>query len=233
MLEFLLLSIILCIIWTILFTLKSNLRKEMILASIFTMPFGLTEPLFVPKYWNPDTLFNLAKTTGFDIESLIFSFMIGGIGAVLYEMFFKVKHIKITKHEMHMAKHKIHHLALSSPAIIFLILFFTIKLNPIYLAIISMFFGALATLYCRPDLKNKIWIGGFLFLLVYFISFLFIILIYPNWVQTTWNLNKILNILILGIPLEELMFAFTFGMLWSSVYEHFKWYKLKKEVTNG
>lgn len=233
MFEFLLLSLILFIIWIILFTLKSNLRKEMVLASIFTMPFGLAELLFIPKYWNPDTLFNLAKTTGFDVEGLIFAFMIGGIGTVLYEMVFKVKHIKMSKHEMHMARHNMHYIVLFSPVIIFLILFFVTRLNPIYLAIISMFFGALATLYCRPDLKNKIWIGGFLFLLVYFTSFLFIILIYPNWVQTTWNLNEISNILILGIPLEELIFAFTFGMLWSSIYEHFKWYKLKKEVTNG
>jgi hypothetical protein len=49
------------------------------------MPFGLTEPLFVPRYWDPPSLFNLAATTGFDIESLIFCFAIGGIGAVLYD----------------------------------------------------------------------------------------------------------------------------------------------------
>ncbi|HTY76023.1 MAG TPA: hypothetical protein VMD05_10740 [Candidatus Nanoarchaeia archaeon] len=30
--------------------------------------------------------------------------------------------------------------------------------------------------------------------------------------------------LILGVPLEELMFAFTFGMMWSSVYEHVQYY---------
>lgn len=33
----------------------------------------------------------------------------------------------------------------------------------------------------------------------------------------------------LGIPLEELMFAFTFGMMWSSAYEHILWYKLMKK----
>ncbi|MEK6932635.1 MAG: lycopene cyclase domain-containing protein, partial [Nanoarchaeota archaeon] len=120
-----------------------------------------------------------------------------------------------------------------SPVIIFLILFFTTRLNPIYLDIISMFFGALSTLYCRPDLKNKIWLGGFLFLIIYFISFLLTIFIYPNWVEATWNLKAISGMLILMIPLEELVFAFTFGMLWSSIYEHFNWYKLNKEVKNG
>lgn len=46
------------------------------------MPFGLTEPLFVPEYWMPPSLFDLALNTDFDIESLIFYFGIGGIGAV-------------------------------------------------------------------------------------------------------------------------------------------------------
>lgn len=36
--------------------------------------FGLTEPLFVPKYWNPPSLFDLAQRTGFGIKSLIFCF---------------------------------------------------------------------------------------------------------------------------------------------------------------
>ena len=60
-----------------------NQRKAMLWASLFTMPFGLTEPLFVPSYWNPPSLFDLAQNTRFDLESLIFSFGIGGVGAVL------------------------------------------------------------------------------------------------------------------------------------------------------
>jgi hypothetical protein len=43
------------------------------------MPMGLTEPFFVPEYWTPPSLFNLTEKTGFDIESLIFSFAIDGI----------------------------------------------------------------------------------------------------------------------------------------------------------
>ncbi|NQY26146.1 MAG: hypothetical protein HRT92_03100 [Piscirickettsiaceae bacterium] len=48
---------------------------------MFTAPFWLTEPLFVPDYWIPPSLFYLAVTTGFNIESLIFCFGIGGVGS--------------------------------------------------------------------------------------------------------------------------------------------------------
>jgi len=61
-------------------------RKAMVWASLMTAPLGSTEPLFVPDYWNPPSLFDLARRSGFDIESVIFSFAIGGIGAVLYNL---------------------------------------------------------------------------------------------------------------------------------------------------
>ncbi len=197
----------------------------MLLVSIFTMPFGLTEPLFVPLYWHPPTLFNLAATTGFDIESIIFSFAVGGIGSVLYEVFFRSEHIKIGRHEMHSSRHRLHLLAVLSPVIIFGFLYLFTKLNPIYSAITAMFIGGIATILCRPDLKKRVAFGGFLFLLPYFIFFLAFVSAYPNAVKDYWNIGALSGILIFGIPIEELVFGFTFGMMWSSVYEHVNWYR--------
>ncbi len=50
----------------------------LIWASAFMVPWMA---LFVA---NPRSLFELARHTGFDIESLIFAFALGGIGSVLY-----------------------------------------------------------------------------------------------------------------------------------------------------
>ncbi len=221
-------SLGLLIVWLILFFLKPKIRKEMFWVSIFTMPFGLTEPLFVPEYWNPPSLFNLASKTGFDIESLIFSFAIGGIGAILYELIVKTKHRKVSEHEKHKRRHRFHLLGLFSPVIVFLPLQLFTKLNSIYSASIAMFIGGIAAILCRTDLKKKIWIGGISFLVVYFTFFLLFNLAYPGLVSEVWNLSAISGILVLGIPLEELFFAFTFGMLWSSIYEHIKWYKVEE-----
>ncbi len=221
-------SLILLGIWLIIFILRKSVRKEMFLVSLFTMPFGLTEPLFVPEYWSPSSLFNLASQTGFDIESLIFSFAIGGIGAVIYETLFKVRHLKMSKHEMHKGRHRFHLLALFSPIIVFLPLQIFTNLNPIYSVSIAMFIGGFSAIFCRPNLKKKVLIGGVLFLGLYFVFFLFFNLLYPYAVEEFWNLSAISGILILGIPIEEFIFAFTFGMLWSSVYEHVNWYKVKE-----
>ena len=77
-------SVAFLLLWAAVFVTQARLRRRMLWASVLTMPFGLTEPLFVPAYWNPPSLFDLAQRTGFDLESLIFCFAIGGLGAVGY-----------------------------------------------------------------------------------------------------------------------------------------------------
>lgn len=227
--EWLIFSLILFGIWLIIFIFNKRSKKEMFYVSLFTMPFGLTEPLFVPEYWNPPSLFNLATKTGFDIESLIFSFAIGGIGAILYNILFDVNQKKMSKKEIKNKKYKLHLFGLFSPIIIFLPLQIFSNLNPIYSAGIAMFVGAIATLFCRTDLKEKIILSGILFLGLYFIFFLLFNLVYPYAIEEFWNLEELTGILIFGVPLEEMFFAFTFGLMWGSIYEHFKWYRLKEE----
>ncbi len=226
--EWLIFSLILFLIWIVVFVFSRS-KKEMLIVSALTMPFGLTEPLFVPRYWSPPSLFNLAANTGFDIESLIFSFAIGGIGSVIYEVIINSKHRKMSSKEMHHKKHKYHLLSLFSPILVFMPLFLFTELNPIYSASLAMLSGGIAAMFCRPDLKKKIFYGGVLFLVLYFLFFIFFNNIYPYAIERFWNLPALSSISILKVPLEELIFAFTFGMMWSSIYEHIKWFKLIKD----
>jgi hypothetical protein len=221
-------SLIILAVWGMIFLFRKDYRKVMLKMSLITMPFGLTEPLFVPQYWNPPSLFDLAKSTGFDIESLIFSFAIGGIGSVLYQLVFKKVTVEMYLSERTHRRHRMHRYILFVPSVVFLILAYFTSLNHIYCGILAMFTGTIATLYCRPDLKGKIWIGGLLFTLLYFIYFGSILPFFPEYVNLYWNLDALTHILILGVPLEELLFAFTFGMYWSSLFEHLYWQKLQE-----
>lgn len=222
-------SLILVVIWVIIYALLKSKegKKEMLLVSLWTAFLGFTEPLFVPIYWNPPSLFDLAHRTGFDIESFIFSFAIGGIAAAIYERICRTSHEQIKMRERHLLRHRYHLLSILSSPFIFFALFFVTSLNPIYSAIIAMLVGGLFSWYCRPDLKRKMVASAFIFLGIYFVYFLTLIALYPGYVEQVWNLKAISGILILGIPLEELLFAFIFGFIWSSIYEHFTWKKLK------
>jgi len=222
-------SLILIGVWLVIyFALDTKDKKrEMLVVSFWTSLLGLTEPLFVPEYWSPPSLFNLALTTGFDIESLIFSFGIGGIAVVLYERIFRTEHQAMSQKEQRHIRHRYHLWAIASAPIIFAILLMTTNLNPIHSAIIAMILGGLAAWYCRPDLKKKMLVSAIIFLVLYFIYFLTLIAMYPGYVERVWNLKAISGILIFGVPLEELLFALSFGFLWSSIYEHFTWRKIK------
>ena len=205
--------------WAVLFALCPQHRKVMLWASVFTAPFGLTEPLFVPKYWNPPSLFNLAQVTGFDIESLIFSFAIGGVSAA-----FATGHhpALLVAAELRRRRHQHHRLALFTPALAFPILH-ALPWNPIYPAIASLALGALATTVCRPDLKTETLLGAILFGGYYFAFVLGLALTAPGFIARVWNLGALTGLLVFGVPVEELVFGLAFGAYWTGLYEHLTW----------
>jgi hypothetical protein len=195
----------------------------MIWASLFTAPFGLTEPLFVPSYWNPPTLFDLAQRTGFDIESLIFCFGIGGVGAVLVNVLTRRVAVPVATPERHHPRHRFHRWALLAPFVVFVLLM-PLGWNRIYPAIIAMLVGVGFNLLCRPDLARRTLLGGGVFA-VYYTTFLAALEVTapPGYIAEVWNLDALTGIMLGFMPLEELLFAIAFGGFWAGVYEHYTW----------
>lgn len=212
--------------WALLYWALPQHRRAMLWAAAFTAPFGLTEPFFVPEYWDPPSLFDLAHRTGFDIESPIFSFGIGGIGAVLYNVATGRAARPMDSGAMHGRRHRYHQWAIAAPLIAFPPLY-ALPWNPIYPAIAAMAIGAAAAAACRPDLAAKTGIGGLLFLVYYALFLWGLEWLSPGYIGRVWNLAAISGVVVLRLPLEELLFAFAFGMYWSGVYEHFTWKRLQ------
>lgn len=208
--------------WMVLYGAFPAHRRAMRWASLFTAPFGLAEPLFVPAYWNPPSLFDLAQRTGFDVESLIFCFGIGGVGAVLYNVLTGMKLAAVSQSERRRPHHRYHRLALAAPFIAFPLLYL-LPWNPIYPAILAMIVGAAATIACRPDLKIKTLVGGSLFLGYYGVFIAGLDWLSPGYVAQVWNLSALSGARLLSVPVEELLFAAAFGAYWAGVYEHFTW----------
>lgn len=218
--------------WILVYLIFPMHRRAMLWASLFTMPFGLTEPLFVPEYWSPPSLFDLAVNTGFDIESLIFCFGIGGIGAVFYNVVAGCVPHKMPFSEHLNPLHRHHRKALMAPFVAFIPLYF-LPWNVIYPSIVAMAIGAVSTMLCRPDLVRKSWVGGALFLIYYAIFLAGLELSAPGYIERVWNLEALSGISLSFMPLEELLFAVFFGMYWSGVYEHFTWRSEAKHKRGG
>lgn len=215
-------AVALLVPWAALYVAFPRQRRSMLWASAFTAPFGLTEPLFVPEYWSPPSLFDLAQTTGFDIESVIFCFGIGGVGAVLYNVLTKQELRPVDHAERHRGRHRFHRWALAAPFLSFPVIY-VIPWNPIYPGIAAMVVGAAATMACRPDLITKTWIGGLLFLGFYALFLIALEVMAPGYIARVWSLGALSGLAVAGAPVEELLFAAAFGAYWSGVYDHFMW----------
>lgn len=176
----------------------------------------------LPEYWNPPSLFDLAQRTGFDIESLIFCFAIGGIGAALYNAFTRRSLAPMHSAERLSGRHRFHRLALAAPFVVFPLLYF-LPWNPIYPGIAALAAGGAANALCRPDLARNTLIGGALFFALYAAFMLLLRVSAPGYIEQVWNLADLSGVRVAGIPLEELAFGFAFGLYWSGVYEHFTW----------
>jgi hypothetical protein len=208
--------------WIALFLARPAFRREMVKLSAATSLLGLTEPIFVPKYWNPPSLLDLAQRTGFDLESLIFCFAIGGIGAVGYNALARRELRPIPEAYRHGLRHRYHRLSLAAPFVAFPPLFL-LPWNPIYAGIAALAIGGVANVLCRPDLTRNTLLGGTLFAGLYAVFMILLILAAPGYVEQVWNLPALSGLRLGAIPLEEVAFGFGFGMYWTGIYEHFTW----------
>ena len=220
-------SLLLLAVWFGLFVAKPGLRRKILRVSLATVFLGVTEIFFIPKYWEPLTLFDFGNRYHMDIESFIFSFAVGGIAATIYEFMTGEGEKRLAHRVQHQTRHQFHTLAVLSPIVVFAFFFLLTPLNPIYSAIIGLIFGALATAWCRPDLAGAIKKGALLFTGLYFAVFwLTFVLLFPSYVPMYWRLSELSGSLIIGVPIEELLFAGSLGAMWGGLYEHLTWHKL-------
>jgi|LNAP01.1.fsa_nt_gb hypothetical protein len=212
-------------VWALLYALFPRQRRAMGWASLYTTPFGLAEPLFVPAYWNPPSLFDLAQRTGFVLESLIFCFAIGGVGSVLYNIVTGARLEAVSAAQRHHHRHRWHRAALLTPFVVLPALL-PLRWNPIYPAMLALGTGALATVTCRPDLTLKTLAGAVLFFGYYFVFMLALDALAPGYIGQVWNLSALSGLRVLEVPVEELGFGLAFGAYWAGVYEHVCWQRV-------
>jgi len=211
--------LILFIFWLFIFLKRKDLRKEILWASFWGMPFGFIDFFLVPVYWNPDSLFGFIKKYGVGIESFIFFFMMAGLASVLYEFFEKEKTVKLV-----CGGHS-HFWLLAAAAFIYVGLSIFFPSKTVYILMIVSAVGAIITIYLRRDLWKQIIVSAFIFSFLYFGAFVLVNFIFQGLAGEFYNLENTWNILFLGVPLEEIAVAFFAGAFWSTIYEYTKSYR--------
>lgn len=225
MYAYLVYSSLFIIPWLILFILRKDLRKEMLITSIFIAGLGvIVEWLWYTKDWvKPLTI----TQTRVGIEDFILGFGAGGIASVIYKK--EVFHKTVNKS---VSLNNIRHWVLALPLLLAAgtahLLFAYFGWFSFWANVVGVGLGLFLMSLLRKDLEKEALEGGLLLTIVtvpiYWITFF----IFPTWVRDYWNYENVSGFLILGIPYEDLLWWVFVGALMAILYDYWALLKLKK-----
>jgi hypothetical protein len=197
-------------------------RAEILWGTLIAAPLALTSFLYVPQYWTPPSLFNLDQRIRVGIEDFLWAAAVGGIASVVGEIFLKERLGAIRQ-----SRHKRHYAPFLLIVVVFVVLEFWHPGKTMNNTIISFAVGALVLGYVRRDLIPLMLTSALSFTVLYFALFLCLLALYPQFVQRYYNLSNLLGVYVIGVPVEELLFAATGGAIWSVAYEYVHGYRLE------
>lgn len=212
-------GVILAFIWVVFFLLRKDLRTVTIFGGMLSLPFGFTEFLFVPEYWDPPSLFNMIDVLGFGIESLMFAFFTGGIAATVYKVFFGRRIVKVPSLARGFTLY-------TFSILLFVGLEFAFPTKSIYNMIGTFLLISVFIVLSRRDLFLPVLLSALLFSLVYTMLFTSFRYLFPTYVEQVYSLANFLGMNFFGLPVEEPAFALSVGACWATFYEYTFGYKV-------
>lgn len=232
--AYIIMATIFFIIWIILFIFLPKCRAAILWTSIMLGMAGpVAEYWLIPSYWRPDYQIGLTLgnwTFGFEdflitfgnwtfgFEDFLITFAVAGISAGVFEN----TALKNDFPELPPFKGIIllRIFAICAAGFFLMIILASIlKLTPIHALFISVIIPTTLMLYGKwKTVKLIIPIAllfGFLFWLFYL---LFMFPLFPGLIQALWNLYPTFGIMVLGVPIEEILWAFITPLFAGPVY---------------
>jgi lycopene cyclase-like protein len=203
--------------WLACYLIRKRYRPQIIWGTAVTAPLALTSFLFVPQYWTPPSLFDLDTRFRVGIEDFLWAGAVGGVASVVGEIFLKEK--LAARRKEHRKKHYAPFIVMLG---VFLILHFFYATKNTYSTAIAFAVCAIVVAFFRSDLIPTMFVGASVFIVLYFLLFVYFLVLYPGFIDRYYNFPNISGIRLLGVPIEELIFAASGGAAWSVAYEYFQ-----------
>jgi hypothetical protein len=206
--NFLWLSLLLAVPGAVVFLARPDLRRVMGLGVLCALPFAFTEFLFYPAYWEPRFLFDMGRRLGFGLEDFIFVAGLGAFTSTAYA-FLTGSRYQGPPTSFKAALRRSLRILLPTFALVALVALVGIPM--IYGAIAIMLLFSAGVCALRKDLTLPALTGALLVMVVYGVLCLFYGRLFPGVFKLTWHTEKFLNLFLLGVPLEELLYGFAAG----------------------
>ena len=208
-------SVVTLVIWFILFALRKDLRKEMLLLSSVKVLLAPTNILYYGEYWRPDFVFDLYN---FGIESIMVCFAYGGITGVVYEFLFRKTPLKMKGVNLQISKLELV-VSISLGLIVMLILKVFTPLNIIYTSSTGLLIVGIAFIYFRTDLLYPSIFSAIITVVISCLIYWLMLIFFPSFFDLVWIPDTISNIRLLEIPIEEYYFHLAIGLCFGVMYE--------------
>ncbi|MGH8009377.1 MAG: lycopene cyclase domain-containing protein [Candidatus Binatia bacterium] len=216
--NFLILSLLFLLPGAIVFAARADLRRVIGIMALCSIPFAFTESLFYPSYWEPKFLFDLADRIGFGIEDVLFVVGLSAFTSTAYAFFSGARYERLGALSLQKT--------LASGATVLAVTFALVAF--VALLGVPMIYGSfwimlgVTGFLClrRPDLLWPSLLGGLWSALVYSLLCVIFGWLIPEVFQLTWKTEQFLNLFILGIPLEEIMYGFAAGVAATAFYPY-------------
>lgn len=204
-------SMIFLCLWLVLFSLRKDLRKQMLVMSIIVSVLGVifSALLWIHDWWRPETL----SSSAVGIEDLILGF---GVGGILSTIYFVVFNKRLAEHRKHKDLETF---------IIVLIAFVVGAFSTLVLKaaswiawLIAMSIPTIIIYIIKPKLiKQSLW-TAFLVTIIALPVYILMYIIEPSYIARWWLFQNLTGIVIFTAPLEDLLWFFSAGMFFGIIY---------------
>ena len=217
--DFLVLSLLFLVPGAVFALLRPDLRGLMARMALASMPFAVTERLFVPAYWKPRFLFDLGDTLGFGIEDVLFVAGLGAYACATYPLVFDRRVVPV---DASPRRPWARGAAMIGASIAAAVLLIALRVPVLYATVVSMALGTAAMLVTRRDLIAPGIAGALLGALVYLTLCLVFARLVPGVFEHTWRPSILLPGRLLGVPLDELLYGLGAGFA-GTVFPAWAW----------
>ena len=200
-------------VWLLLYWRYPAGRREMLVMSGIFVVIGVPMELliFSKDWWHPETI--TGTTVG--VEDVVYSIGNGGYMAALYGAVFRGQPVQSRATPGWLAR-----LApLAAISVLPLALFYGLGIHSFVGTTIGSLIALGLILSMRRDLIQvalvTALIGTALAIPVYFIMEA----VFPGWIAATWDLRRLSGIVVVGIPVEDLIWYLYTSALWSTYYK--------------
>ncbi|MFH0962080.1 MAG: lycopene cyclase domain-containing protein [archaeon] len=211
-------SLLTFVFFIFLYLRRKDVREEMLFSGIiFIFPAIFVQAFFWTRDW-----WRIPTITGtrIGIEDILFTISVAGACSACYEVLFK-KRVSIRKgrHALDIFRKREFWISTLFFLVTFTIAHYFLGLTSFWAWVVVTIILALALWLLRRDLIVDSLASGAIYAAFSIPVFFLLNLLEPGFVQKYWFLEKLSGIIFLGVPLEDLIWFFTIGLLIGPVYE--------------